>query len=395
LIGPDIDTLRTTPGGVGFAFVLGHYAPYDGGGGVFLFNPVDIANDNNGTVVRGWTRLYSGPVNVRWFGARGDGTVNDTPAFQAALSVKGKIYVPAGDYAISNLTMPPSAGTRASFEIVGDSGSDQGADKRAHLVPYGADKDMIVLGDQSTNPSPTFVRLKDLAIDGQLKPDRIGVHVNRAQNFVMRDCTITQCATGVLFDGTAAQAGARLLVALMENCYTSYCSSYGTRLSASAHVVGAMGGLTLVNHSSESDNVGVSIDGSGGIAPVSVLGGEIQAPANTGLEVIGARVDVASLYVENIEIKGVRIGVSVVLSRGARVTARSSVLGDAVVDSTSVLSSAQCLVNAIEGATPMRLGALADSYQHGQTWGPPNVGPCGAVYQVGATYTDQQGILWT
>lgn len=47
-------------------------------------------------------------ITVKDFGAAGDGTTNDTTNFQAALTASRNLFVPAGTYSVSNLTMPAS-----------------------------------------------------------------------------------------------------------------------------------------------------------------------------------------------------------------------------------------------------------------------------------------------
>jgi hypothetical protein len=68
--------------------------------------------DNGGTTIVDangvrWKRTYDGPVNVRWFGAVGDGVTDDTAAIQAALDAVGNagggcVYFPAGTYLLSS-----------------------------------------------------------------------------------------------------------------------------------------------------------------------------------------------------------------------------------------------------------------------------------------------------
>jgi hypothetical protein len=116
----------TPPGGKdSVVLALGYWFPGDGGGGLFHWDPFSGAQPDSGTVfevpghpIGRWIRLDSGPLNVRWFGAKGDG-FDDSGAIQKALTAAaGKtLYVPAGHYHLKlNLPLLPLAGTR----ILGD-----------------------------------------------------------------------------------------------------------------------------------------------------------------------------------------------------------------------------------------------------------------------------------
>lgn len=81
--------------------VLGYYAPGDGGGGSFYFDPDRIVEDNGGSIILGWVKIFEGVVNVKCFGALGDGVTDDSNTIQLALNQSGKILFPSGIYNVS------------------------------------------------------------------------------------------------------------------------------------------------------------------------------------------------------------------------------------------------------------------------------------------------------
>jgi len=77
------------------AIMSGYTTPGDGGGGQFYFDSGSSASDNGGTIfipsgappTGRWFRIYSEAIDVRWFGALGDGSTDDTSAITAAIAV--------------------------------------------------------------------------------------------------------------------------------------------------------------------------------------------------------------------------------------------------------------------------------------------------------------------
>lgn len=65
----------------------------DGGGGPFKWDAASTASDNGGTIIAPdaggtgrWRRVDISTISVLWFGAKGDGTTDDTAAFNTAMS---------------------------------------------------------------------------------------------------------------------------------------------------------------------------------------------------------------------------------------------------------------------------------------------------------------------
>jgi len=95
------------------ATVAGFHSPGDGGGGLFRWDSSLSSGENGGTAFRAegrdvgrWVRMFEehDPVHVRWFGARGDGSQDDSDAIQRAIDCakrsKRKLYFPQGHYSV-------------------------------------------------------------------------------------------------------------------------------------------------------------------------------------------------------------------------------------------------------------------------------------------------------
>ena len=90
-------------------YVRGYYAAGDGGGGHYWYDSSDTTStENGGTLIIGasssrWKLQYFGIVSVKQFGAKGDGTTDDSGTLQAALTALNNttltdLYFPAGSY---------------------------------------------------------------------------------------------------------------------------------------------------------------------------------------------------------------------------------------------------------------------------------------------------------
>lgn len=138
-----LSALSTAGLSTGYTMFVGGFAAVgDQGGGYFYYDSASVANDNGGTIVLPasgigrWLRIYSGAINIKWFGAVGNGVANDTqaiqdaidascPVFAASNNTGGSVYVPSGDYLVTstiNLTNSRTVGSliRDGLKFFGD-----------------------------------------------------------------------------------------------------------------------------------------------------------------------------------------------------------------------------------------------------------------------------------
>ena len=92
LVLSNIAALRAVTSGAGTVTINGYTDDGDGGGGDFYWDSASTDTDNGGTIIKAtaittgrWIRLYSGAVNVKWFGAKGDGSTDDSTSIKACI----------------------------------------------------------------------------------------------------------------------------------------------------------------------------------------------------------------------------------------------------------------------------------------------------------------------
>jgi len=167
----NLTALRGINGSVQLSVYLeNHTTAGDGGDGNFRWvsgASVGTHTDNNGTVIvptggdgsAAWLRNYTGAVNVKWFGAKFDGS-NDSAAAQAAIDVQaalngGSVYVPRG------VTWWRDVELKSKVHLVGD-GS---ASSKIRFKPSGDDAaDALLYAIRWTG---AYGSIQGVTVDGQ------------------------------------------------------------------------------------------------------------------------------------------------------------------------------------------------------------------------------------
>ncbi|MDF2719135.1 MAG: hypothetical protein K0R28_6060, partial [Paenibacillus sp.] len=184
-----------------------HFVRDAGQEGHFRYDPVDTTSaDNTGTVlVSGsgfrFKRLYSGALNVKWFGAKGDGSSDDAAAIQTAVDAAQNrgdtLYFPTADYMI---TVPiVIAASKRSIRIVGD-GFQKGSWIRAHssITPASPIKAAFVFDD--TRVAERF-EISDIVIQGETGKLEYGIYTKKISHSLFRRIRIVQTKIAALAIG--------------------------------------------------------------------------------------------------------------------------------------------------------------------------------------------------
>lgn len=256
----------------GYQAVVGGYATVnDGGGGVFIYVPSASADDNDGTIlapsnlIGRWYRSYSGPVNVRWFGAVGDGSTDDAVAFQNAitfietLTLGGEIFVPSGDYlhgaalTISGLKPFRLFGEGQGCTILTFSGVINGLEMGSGSADRTVDlriSNMSIVGEAGADIGIVVNKLHQILLDRIRISGFVtaGVDMNMAYNNELRDLYIEDCDRGIIVDENNEYT-------LMIRCKVYTCATIGIHFRN-----GSCSGSKIMFCDIEGNGVGIQVD---------------------------------------------------------------------------------------------------------------------------------------
>lgn len=182
--------------------------PDDGGGGLFIWDDASTAEDDHGTIIAPqpvlatgrWKRMWSsGGLNVRWFGAQGDGETDDriSVIYTAKVAAKtgGAVYFPAGIYGVRE----PGILLDYSHVIYkGDNATIKALEQGMHMFQSHVDfaKDITL--------ENLIIDSNDLALVGVTLYGMANVEIK------IKDCTFVN-----FFNGIIASGGSNLTV---EGC---------------------------------------------------------------------------------------------------------------------------------------------------------------------------------
>lgn len=230
-----IGPLTFTFSGVRKASVAGHYAAGDKGGGEFWFDVTSAVTAVPGMIITPtiaigggqWKRLYSGPVDARWVGVKGDGIANDYSRAQAAITYiealagGGSLLFPVGDYLLG--TKLSIAATK-SLHLFGEGWGHNnvgGVGGSRFITNFaGPAIEVGVSGSDRT----CDVRLENFRIDGGLTGTK-GVYIRQVHNMRLELLRIERCTdAGVDLDQAYSN--------VIDCCYINNNTGTGIRAGA-------------------------------------------------------------------------------------------------------------------------------------------------------------------
>ena len=203
------------------AKTLGYYSAGDGGGNSFYWDGTSTATDNGGTVIKPtavsgagrWLATDASYINVKQFGAVGDGVADDTTAISSAIDEFNTVYFPNGTYLFSGITINKHNvtlyGTGESRSVllmtnaaaaavtIASTATTSGTNIRNLRIEGNASNlGGISLG--STTAAATRIRIQDVFITGfQNAANGYGIRLNSNQNTDIENLWIQECRLGI------------------------------------------------------------------------------------------------------------------------------------------------------------------------------------------------------
>lgn len=177
-------------------------------GGFFYYDRLQSNINNGGTIIYGWVRIFQGAANVKWFGAVGDGVIDDTKAIQNALDASDDVFIPAGTYIVTRKITLRENNTiqgvkykttlKSKFDITFIETAKNNTIENIIFKGLQSSQNqtfLFISGKESLDIKDITIRDCEFIDSGKFAvvTDRIPY----SSNVILQSCQITSCKTGV------------------------------------------------------------------------------------------------------------------------------------------------------------------------------------------------------
>lgn len=150
-------------------------------------------------------------VNVKWFGAVGNGATDDTKSIQAAIDTGLSVFIPPGKYRVKSLSGFSEGQILSGTTKVKSWGTNEKKIETI-LIGIGEKTDYVIKNNVWSNGiTPTAIVVENLFIDGQKNTN--GVQLGNSSSLI--GVRIENCINGV----------AKAKVSTIENCQITSCEN--------------------------------------------------------------------------------------------------------------------------------------------------------------------------
>lgn len=166
--------------------------------------------DNTGTVLvtadgKRLKRVYANEANVKWFGAKGDGSTDDTANIQLALTYTSDVYFPPGTYMINSVTgLLPKSNQLIKIDKDAIVKSIANSATNYNIFKLSAVSNVIIQGGKIIGDRATHT-----GVTGEFG---MGIGIYDCTNILVKDVLVSDCWGDGIYIGGVSAASKKITV---------------------------------------------------------------------------------------------------------------------------------------------------------------------------------------